>query len=59
MVTIGDKIKEILEINEEVNKYMEYNQIGSFLNFIREAIKEINDKDVLEKSQSDYIPYIY
>ena len=47
---VKDKLEEIVGINEElINKFLEFNQVGSFFNFIEDAVNELHDKDLSEK----------
>ena len=47
---IKDKIKEIAGGHQElIGKFIELNQIGSFFNFMEEAIDEFDDKDLINK----------
>ena len=47
---LKDKIKEISGINESlIGQFLEYNMVGSFLNFIEEAINELGDEEITKK----------
>ena len=52
-MNLKDKIKEIVGINNDlIEKFLEYNQIGSIFNFLEDAINQIDD-DILSRKFKD------
>jgi len=46
-ITINDKIKEIMSINEDlIEKCIYLNTIGSFMNFLEDAFEELGDDEL-------------
>ena len=47
---LKDKMKEIVGINEElINEFLDYNLVGSFINFMDEAVAELGNKEISKK----------